>query len=242
MTTSKRSAPSGTGPRPSSATGEEVGTHLRSGVGRRRTGMADRKQRQAQLADRMVAAGVDLLFLPVSADLEYLTGLKRRVMTFGNVEYAHHYVAGWFFAPGREPLLLLPRMIHAFDLPEGFEGDAVVVAELDDGAIAFEKAAQSFGAPRTLALGNRTWAETVVHLLAALPGVELRTAEPLINPMRRVKSAEELALMTRACQIVDEVMAEITPQVVAGASELALGRDVDYLMEVKGSRTASFDT
>ncbi len=204
--------------------------------------MPDRARRQEILAQRMTEAGVDLMFLPISADLEYLTGLSRRVMTFGNVEYAHHFVAGAFFAPGRPPLMLLPRMIYEFDLPDGFEGDAVIVRELDDGAAAFEKAARSFGTTGKIALGPRTWAETVIHLLAAVPGTELVDAEPIVNPMRRIKDAEELETMTRACCIVDEVMGEITPAVVAGASELDIARDVDHLMKLKGSRTASFDT
>jgi len=63
--------------------------------------MPDRQQRQRELWDRMGALGVDLVFLPPSADLEYLTGFKRRVLTFGNIEYAHSWVTGCFMAPAR---------------------------------------------------------------------------------------------------------------------------------------------
>lgn len=45
----------------------------------------------------MEAEGIDLVFLPKhSADLDYLTGTERRVVTFGNVAYTHHWVAGAF--------------------------------------------------------------------------------------------------------------------------------------------------
>ena len=85
--------------------------------------MLEHGQRRARLAEHMAALGIDLVFLPVSADLEYLTGFKRRVVTFGNIEYAHSWVTGCFLAPGREPVFVLPRMVKAFDLPEGLTGE-----------------------------------------------------------------------------------------------------------------------
>ncbi len=95
---------------------------------------ADYAARRTVLGERMASAGVDLVFLPPSADLEYVTGLQRRIPAFGNVGYAHHWVAGMLFAPGRDPVFVLPRMITEFDLPEGVPGEVVTVNELDDGA------------------------------------------------------------------------------------------------------------
>ena len=40
--------------------------------------MPDRSDRQQELERRMADLSVDLVFLPPSADLEYLTGFKRR--------------------------------------------------------------------------------------------------------------------------------------------------------------------
>jgi Xaa-Pro aminopeptidase len=173
--------------------------------------MPDYQSRQATLAEHMTAAGTDLIFLPVSADLEYLTGLKRRVLTFGNVEYAHSWVTGAFLAPGRDPVFVLPRMVKEFDLPEGITGDVALVNELDDGAAIFGRVARSYGPVRKLGVGARTWADTILQLQAVLPDAQLDSASRLVNLMRRVKSPEELAAMARACQIVDEVMGEVTP-------------------------------
>ena len=60
--------------------------------------------------------------------------------------------------------------------------------------------------------------------------------------MRRVKTNEELEVMTRACRLVDEVMGEVTPQVTGGVTELELARDIDFRMRSKGTRAPSFDT
>lgn len=204
--------------------------------------MADYDERRRLLAGRMDDLGIDVVFLPVSADLEYLTGFRRRVATFGNIEYAHSWVTGCFIAKGRTPAFVLPRMVTAFDASRTPEGELTSVSESDDGAALFAKVAQSFTPVRRLAVGSRTWADTTIRLAALFDGAELVNAEQLINPMRRVKTAEELELMARACRIAAETMAEITPRVVTGVTELELARDVDYDMALRGSATPSFDT
>jgi Xaa-Pro aminopeptidase len=199
-------------------------------------------QRREQLDERMAALGVDLVFLPPSADLEYLTGFKRRVLTFGNIEYAHSWVTGCFLAAGREPAFVLPRMVVAFDLREGLSGDVTIVNELDDGTAIFDRIARSFGPVRKLAIGARCWSDTVLKLIGVFDGCEVVSADVLLNPMRRAKSNEELEVMTRACRLVDEVMGEVSPHVVSGVTELELARDIDFAMRSKGSLVPSFDT
>ena len=66
--------------------------------------------RRERLAAKLAERGIDALFLPPSADLEYLTGVERDLPSFGEIIYAHDWVTGAFFAPGREPLFVLPRM------------------------------------------------------------------------------------------------------------------------------------
>lgn len=204
--------------------------------------MPDYLSRQRAFSELLATAGVTLAFLPVSADLEYLTGLQRRVMTFGNIEYAHSWVTGCLLAPGREPLFVLPRMVKDFDLPEGVTGDVTVVRELDDAEAIFRRAVASFGPVTTLAVGARTWADTVIGLREALPSAGLTSASTLVNRMRRVKSPEELELLARACQIADQVMGEVSAHVTQGVTELELARDINYRMRDLGTRTPSFDT
>ena len=70
--------------------------------------MFDYAERRRRLAARMREEGVDLLFLGLSADLEYLTGAERGVPNFGETGYAHGWVAGAFFRPDAEPVFVLP--------------------------------------------------------------------------------------------------------------------------------------
>jgi Xaa-Pro aminopeptidase len=202
----------------------------------------DYAKRRAKLGDRMLKAGIDLLFLPISADLEYLTGIPRREPSFGNVSYRHGWLAGAFLRPGKEPVVVLPRMITEFELPGGASGDIVIVNETDDGDAVLARIAKDIGPATSLAVGARTWAETLIHLRQALGDPSLSNADDLVNPLRRIKSPEEIETMTSAARIVDEVMAVIGPQVRPGVTEAELAAQVNLEMSRRGSRVESFDT
>jgi Xaa-Pro aminopeptidase len=202
----------------------------------------DYAARRRRLDDRMREAGVDTLFLSPSSDLEYLTGVDRDVPTFGQSQYAHGWVAGAFFRPDRDPAFVLPRMMTLFDVAGELPGELVVVSERDDGHALFEQAARAGGHTRTLAVGDRTWAETVLHLGRALSPDRIVTGSALVNELRRTKDADELAVMERACRVCDETIAAVAPRVVPGATMLELAEEVEHLMRVHGSRVPSFTT
>lgn len=187
-------------------------------------------------------AGVDAVWLPIGADLEYLTGMPRRVPTFGEVNYAHGWLAGAFLAPGRDPVFLLPRNYVEFDVPEGVPGEVVKVDELDDGDDLFARTAASLPPVETLAVGARTWASATMKLLDELGSPRLADATKLLNRLRRIKSPEELTLMRRVCRIADQAMDETSGRIEAGVTELDLAEEVNYHLLRLGSRTWSFDT
>ena len=190
----------------------------------------------------MHAAGVDLLFVPPSSDLEYLTGVERAIPTFGQSQYAHGWVAGAFFRPGRDPVFVLPRMMTLFEVAEEPPGELVVVSERDDGPALFRQAARGLGAAATLAIGDRTWAETLIQLNEAVAPERVVPGSSLVNELRRTKSEEELAAMTRACDVCDRTIAAVSPHVRPGATMLELAEEVEHQMLVHGSRVASFTT
>lgn len=190
----------------------------------------------------MREAGVDLLFLPPSSDLEYLTGVERPIPTFGQSQYAYGWVAGAFFRAEQEPVFILPRMMTLFDIAGELPGELVVVGERDDGPALFEAVLRGMGAVRRLAVGDRTWAETVIHLTQAVSPERLVTGSTLVNELRRTKSPEELAVMERACRVCDDTIAAVAPKVRPGATMLDLVEEVEHRMRVLGSRVPSFTT
>jgi Xaa-Pro aminopeptidase len=190
----------------------------------------------------MEAHDVDALFLGLSADLEYLTAIRRGIPMFGQSSYAHGWVAGAFFRPHAEPLFVLPRMVAAFDLHGEPEGDLVIVDESDDGRAVFERVVRGLGPLRSLAVGDRVWTETAIELSRIVGLDVLRTGSFLVNELRRVKSPEELEAMTRACRTVTATMEAVTPSVLPGVTMAELRDEVEVELRRAGSLTPSFPT
>ena len=111
--------------------------------------MFDYAARRRRLGEKMEQAGVDVLFLAPSADLEYLTGVERQIPNFGEASYAHGWVGGAFFRPGADPVFVFPRIFASFDLRESgaegvldIAGDATSSADVD---AAVERAERELG-------------------------------------------------------------------------------------------------
>jgi len=205
--------------------------------------MFDYAERRRRLGESMESEGVDLLFLAPSADLEYLTGVQRDIPNFGEASYAHGWVAGAFFRPGAEPAFVFPRMFVAFHLQEHLpDGEVVVVNETDDGPAIFDRVARGLGATGTVAVGDRVWAETVLHLARAFDAHHLRTGSALVNELRRVKTPEELEAMGRAIRTVEQTMAAVTPLVTPGVTMAELVEATEHELRKAGSRCPSFTT
>ncbi|MBA2384745.1 MAG: aminopeptidase P family protein, partial [Actinobacteria bacterium] len=208
--------------------------------------MAIEREEYAARRERLAAAleerGIDALFVQPSSDLEYLTGLERDLPSFGSLSYAHGWVAGAFLAPGREPLFVLPRMVVQFHLGGEAPDGAVVVREDDDGRTLFAQAIETLGAPARVAVGARTWAETVLELRRTLPNAELVEGTSLVNELRRVKSAPELELMGRGCAIARDAMEGTVARVEPGVTMADLVEEVEHRLRLLGSRCPSFPT
>jgi Xaa-Pro aminopeptidase len=199
-------------------------------------------ERQRQLAERLEDANVAALFLAPSADLEYLTGVERQIPNFGEASYAHGWVTGAFFRPGSTPVFVVPRMFAAFDLRVRPEGELVVVNETDDGLAIFEGLARDLAGSGVVAVGDRVWAETTLHLSRILGPDRLRTGSALVNELRRVKSGEEIEAMLRAIVTVEKAMAATAPLVVPGVTMADLAEAVEHELRLAGSRCPSFTT
>jgi Xaa-Pro aminopeptidase len=202
----------------------------------------DHAERRRRLFEVMRAEGVDLLFVGLSSDLEYLSGVERGIPFFGQSSYPHGWVAGGFFRPDADPVFVLPRMVVVFDLPVRPEGEIVVVDETDDGSAVFERVARGLGARGTVAVGDRVWAETTLELGRIFGLDRLQAGSSLVNRLRRVKTADELEAMRRACRTVEHAMAAVAPQVQPGVSMAELREEVEAQLRVAGSLTPSFAT
>ena len=213
-------------------------------LGGRRIGIDTNEytRRRERLGELLARRGLDALFVPPSADLEYLTGIERDLPTFGNISYANGWVTGALLAPGREPVYVLPRMFVRFHLDGEPPPGTIVVEDDGDGRAAFAAAFGELGSPRRIAIGQRTWAETAIELLGVVPDAELSEGSSLVNELRRSKSEAELGLMAHACSLARETMDAVAPLVVPGTSMVDLVEAVEHELRARGSRGPSFPT
>jgi Xaa-Pro dipeptidase len=81
-------------------------------------------------------------------------------------------------------------------------------------------------------------------LAEALTTVELRNAAGLIEKIREVKDASEIASIARACEIADEALRYVIEhgKIRAGVSELHLARALEFAMLEHGAKDKSFDS
>ncbi len=184
---------------------------------------------------------IDLLFLPLSAGLQYLTGLKRHHPTYGNVNYNGGWVHGALLGQQKGPVLSLPRMATLFaSFPAELE--LAVLPDTADPDAHMKKLLAAFGPIKRLAIESRTWGSAVLHLQKLLPGVEFISADPLLTELRRVKTPQEIDLMRQAAAIIDQTHAHIMTMLRLGLTYHEVAAEIDKKMIELGAEAASFPT
>jgi D-alanyl-D-alanine dipeptidase len=205
--------------------------------------MLDYTARLRAVQRAMIDHGLDLLFLPRSTNLHYLTGIPREEPNFGNTIYPGEWLAGAWVASERPPILTLPRMVAAFHLDiSGYDvrvlpdaGDAIgmVRSVLDD--LHVSDAAR-------VAVDDRAWAETLIKLRELLPGARFNLASALLAPLRRIKSDDEIAIMRQAGAITEAAYQATLGLLRHGMTTLDLIGEIDVQLRRHGASASSFVT
>src|SRR5579862_8736308 len=99
----------------------------------------------------MEREGIDLLFLPPSANMYYLTGIERDRPNFGNVNYPGGWVLGALIGREKGPIVLAPRMVAEFDLPAGLS-DVRSLPDHGDSFALMRQTLAEFGTVRKVAV------------------------------------------------------------------------------------------
>ncbi len=192
-----------------------------------------------------IAGRADLVFLPHSADLEYLTGVPRDIPNYGATIHPGAWLEGAWLTPAQPPILLLPRMSAEFGgLNRLSNIDIRVLGDWDDPAALVKDIVRGFQLPERplVAISDHATGETVVHLQRILPDAVFISATDLLRPMRVIKSEDEIAIMRRAGEITEAAFADVVRQLKLGMTELDLISEVDYQLRRHGSLGPSFTT
>lgn len=192
-----------------------------------------------------ITGQVDVVFLPISTDLQYLTGVPRDIPNFGRTMHPGAWLEGVWMTPSHKPILLLPRMTAEFGgLGQLTSVDIRVLGDWDDPAVLVRDILKSFDLPAhpRVAISDQSTGETVVNLQKILPDAAFVSATDLLRPLRVIKSEDEIAIMRKAGEITEAAFADVLKTLKHGMTELEIVSEVDYQLRRHGSLGPSFTT
>jgi Xaa-Pro dipeptidase len=193
----------------------------------------------------LLAGKVDLAYIPICTDLDYLAGISRDIPNFGVTLHPGAWLEGAWLTPTKAPILALPRMTAEYGGKGGTTGVEVrVLGDHDDPAKMVKDILAGFGLPAKprVAVSDMAHAESVIHLQTLLPDAIFVSATEILRELRVVKSPEEIETMREAGRKTEAAFAEVLPKLKFGMTELDIVAEVDYQMKRQGSLGATFTT
>ncbi|MHB8749893.1 MAG: M24 family metallopeptidase, partial [Aggregatilineales bacterium] len=204
----------------------------------------DYQGRLNRLHQAMHVAGIDLIFLPISADLQYLTSIPRDMPNYGLTIYNGRWLEGALIGVDSGPLMLLPRMTAEFHLEGLVGGEKRVIADRDDPVQVAREVLTTFhvGNAPHVAIGGTAYAETVIRLQGLIPNAQFSDAAELMRPLRRIKMPEEIEIMREAGVVTEAAFVEVLKHLKHGITENEINAEVDLQLRRHGALGPSFVT
>ncbi len=188
---------------------------------------------------------VDLVFIPMGTDLDYLTGIHRDIPNYGRNLHPGMWLEGAWIAPDREPILTIPRMTAEFGAKGGTDGlDVRVLGDWDDPVTMVRGILKELGvgAGAVIATSDDAEAESLIELQALVSGARFASATQILRKLRVIKDADEIATMREAGRITEAAFADVVGMLKIGMTELDIVAEVDFQMKRHGSLGPSFTT
>jgi len=198
-----------------------------------------------QQFQEQLAAVADLAFFPVSADLQYLTGVPRDIPNFGAVMHPGAWLEGAWMTAQHEPILALPRMTAEFGGLNRLQGiEMRILGDWDDPATLVSEFLERFGirGKVRVAISDKTEGETVAKLNALLPEATFVSATAILRQQRVIKTQDEIDVMRKAGEITEAAFAAVCDRLKQGMTELEVISEVNYQLRKYGSLGPSFTT
>ncbi len=209
--------------------------------------MLDYPSRIAAVRAEMDRRGIAVLFLPDSSSREYVTGLHRDVGDPTETNRPGDWVSGVYIGLTAGPIVVEPRMgsdrmeRQVEHMP--WITDLRVLGEPDDYTGVLAGIVRELrGGGGDIAVGDRTWAKTVIDLLAAAPDARIVNAHDMLSPMRMIKDEGERDIMRANARLTDEVYEAILPRIELGMGEQEIAWVVEREIHERGGEFVSFHT
>ena len=191
----------------------------------------DVADRSARLRDRLDAAGCDALLVTNLTNIRYLTGFTGSAATMVVLPGGLAFVTDGRYRDQAAAELAVAAV--AADVRIGRTVDEqrqhLVAAVGDIARLGLEADHVSWGQQRPYA---GEW----------FPGAELVATEGLIEDLRGLKDAGEVARIEAACAIADTALAAVRHRLGEGATEAEVALELEWQMRRLGAEGPSFET
>jgi Xaa-Pro aminopeptidase len=189
-------------------------------------------QRLGRLRPLLAEAGADSLLITTQANVRYLTGFTGSAGLVLVTDSETLLVTDGRYRTQAAEQLEAAGLAGSVDLVVGgvqVQRDAIVALAVDDGArVGLEADNVTWGA-------QRRWAETLAE-------VELVATGSVVEGLRLVKDAGEVARMAEAAAIADAALGEVLEMLGQGRTEKEVGLALDTAMRRLGSEDRAFET
>ncbi|MGM9991383.1 MAG: M24 family metallopeptidase [Candidatus Bruticola sp.] len=109
-------------------------------------------------------------------------------------------------------------------------------------ALSLKLQADKLASGRLAVEGRSLTLDNYLNLKQELSDWTIVSSSPLIDSIRLIKTAQELAAIGKAAQVADKAWAAAIPHFKAGISEADFCAELEYQMQKCGARKPSFDT
>ncbi len=207
----------------------------------------DYEGRLSRVREAMRKRGIALMYLRRGANLFYLTGIKRSGPELTDSNSFGDYIHGAYITLTGGITIIAPRM-GASSWKKQVEGKSWItrVKVLDESERPKEILREVIGQlnmrGKGVAIGARSWAQTVLLFRQVMPYSKLSNADEIIEPMRMIKDSDEIEVMKKVGEITDRVYGKVVDVLERGMSEIDVANIIDYEFRKQGAEYNSFVT
>ncbi|GLZ78737.1 dipeptidase [Actinorhabdospora filicis] len=193
-------------------------------------------ERIAAAREAAASLGLDALVITPGAELRYLTGYDA---------HASERLTALVVPATGPAALIVPRLERPLAENSPLPGVGVSLTDYIDGEDPYALLAAHLdehldGKNRVLGAAERMWAAHWHGIENAVHGARLALAGTVVNPMRMVKNAAEIAELGRAAGAIDRVHARMGEWLHPGRTEREVAADIAAAIIEEGHTAVSF--
>ena len=195
------------------------------------------EKRLKKAQERMAELDIEAMFLSPGANLEYLTGEKRRQPTFAKLLWTNGWVMGAWIPKEGTPFFTAPRMAADYELQNEEDLEVMVLEDSGDSTDFLRGVAQRLGlAGKKLAVEDRAWSSFLIDLQNAEPSIKPVLASVVVSPLRAIKGPEEIENLKKASEITDRAFELTIRQMKIGDCEIDVRDELEHQIRQMGSQ------